>query len=97
MKEVAFKAKKGKTIKVSYALCNGKITFIKITGDFFFYPEDKLLSIERGLIGSSESQSKAFLLEFFNENKIKIIGIKKSDIKNLIGSIFKNEMETNNR
>lgn len=46
-----YKAKKG-LIRVRVKLDNeGRITWIRITGDFFMYPEEALLDLEKSLIG----------------------------------------------
>jgi len=45
-----YKAKKG-LIRVTKRVENGVIIDVKITGDFFMYPEEYLLDLERRLRG----------------------------------------------
>jgi hypothetical protein len=46
-----YKARKG-LIRVKLELDSlGRISWIRITGDFFMYPEEALLSLEKALIG----------------------------------------------
>ena len=44
------KVKGGKLIKCTLELDEGKIKRIKITGDFFIYPEDAIEKVDAGLI-----------------------------------------------
>jgi lipoate-protein ligase A len=46
-----YKVQGGKLIKVQLALQDGKISRIKITGDFFLHPEDVIEEIEEALKG----------------------------------------------
>ena len=45
------KVKGGKLIKCTLELDEGKIKRIKITGDFFMYPEDAIEKLEKSLQG----------------------------------------------
>ena len=45
------KVKGGKLIKCKIELQEGKIKRIKITGDFFMYPEDAIEKLEKALQG----------------------------------------------
>lgn len=51
MRRGEFKAPKG-LIKVELELTGDTISRIKITGDFFMYPEDALEQLERSLVGA---------------------------------------------
>jgi hypothetical protein len=52
MKKASLRTKKG-LINLSLSNENDKITQVKITGDFFFHPEEALPSFEKGLVGVS--------------------------------------------
>ena len=60
--------KAAKLIKVTMEVEDGRIKFIRITGDFFMYPEDSIRSLEAILIGSRleeevlEKRIRKFLL-----------------------------------
>lgn len=51
MGRAEYKVQGGKLIKVQLALQDGKISRIKITGDFFLHPEDVIEEIEEALKG----------------------------------------------
>ncbi|MGC8607381.1 MAG: lipoate protein ligase C-terminal domain-containing protein [Vulcanisaeta sp.] len=63
-----YKAKKG-LIRVRLRLSDdGRITWIRITGDFFMYPEEALLMLEKSLTGVKFSRGDVSRVvhEFFN-------------------------------
>ena len=47
----SLKIKNGKFIKINYEINNNIISKIKYTGDFFLYPEESLIDLERLLTG----------------------------------------------
>lgn len=49
--EVDYKVPNGKLIRLRAELDCGKIKSIKITGDFFLHPEEKIADLEKSLIG----------------------------------------------
>lgn len=71
----------GKLLKI-FLDYDDKINKIKITGDFFLYPEESLEKLEEELIGLG--LDKEVLLkkidDFFKDNNVKLFGIKGSDI-----------------
>ncbi|BDR90987.1 lipoate protein ligase C-terminal domain-containing protein [Vulcanisaeta souniana] len=63
-----YKAKKG-LIRVRLRLSDdGRITWIRITGDFFMYPEEALLMLEKSLTGVKFSRGDVsrVIHEFFS-------------------------------
>jgi len=71
----------GKLLKI-FLDYNSKINKIKITGDFFLYPEESLEELEKELIGLE--LDKEVLLkkidDFFKDNNVKLFGVNSSDI-----------------
>ncbi|RLE54824.1 MAG: lipoate--protein ligase family protein [Candidatus Methanomethylicota archaeon] len=63
--------KAAKLIKVKLNIENGKIKDIRITGDFFMYPEDAIRNLERALIGSEYKEE-------IIKNKIKSFMVKEN-------------------
>jgi hypothetical protein len=63
-----YKAKKG-LIRVTKRVENGVIIDVKITGDFFMYPEEYLLDLERRLRGVRDDKDavEKAVSEFFRE------------------------------
>lgn len=74
------KVKKGKLLKCALTLKHGKIHDIKLTGDFFMYPEEKIEALENTLRGRDihdEAIHKA-IDTFFSEG-ITTFGASKED------------------
>ncbi len=71
----------GKLLKI-FLDYDDKINKIKITGDFFLYPEESLEVLEKELIGLD--LDKDILLKkidsFFEDNSVKLFGVESSDI-----------------
>jgi small-conductance mechanosensitive channel len=80
----------GKLIKVvlNYNAKNKKILGLKITGDFFVYPEEAIEILENKLINTAlnEITLKDIIENIKNENKIEFIGL---DIEGLVTGILK--------
>ena len=78
------KVKGGKLIKCSIEVKNKEIKQIKITGDFFMYPEEKIEEMEEMLIGKEikEDAIKKALDEFFLE--VETFGASKEDFLEVI-------------
>ncbi len=49
--EIDYKVPNGKLIRLRAELDGDKICSVKIMGDFFLYPEDKIFLLEKNLIG----------------------------------------------
>ena len=50
LKKAIYKVPNGKLLKVALTANNGRIGQLKITGDFFLYPEEDLQKLEEALI-----------------------------------------------
>lgn len=48
----------GKMLAVEAEVSGGKITSVRITGDFFLHPEDAILRLEESLSGMSAGSSE---------------------------------------
>lgn len=57
VRESSFKVPDGKLIKVKLWVLSGKISEIKILGDFFLHPEETLQELEDSLIGSTAEET----------------------------------------
>lgn len=53
MKKAIFKVPNGKLLKIFLEDSGGKIADIKITGDFFLYPEENIEKLEGALKGTA--------------------------------------------
>jgi len=73
------KVKNGKLLKCKIELDDNKIKNIRITGDFFMYPEEKIYELEeilKGIVLDKKKLNEA--ISKFLEN-VEIIGASKED------------------
>ena len=69
----------GKLVCVKVDYSPERIQSVEITGDFFLYPEDSLLAIERALCNSainlSEKQVSDMIEKIIKDEKADLIGV----------------------
>ena len=70
---------KGGLIKTKMNIEDDIIKNIRIYGDFFFYPEDKLFELEKLLIGKKKDDILELIAKFYKENKIESPGLEPND------------------
>lgn len=79
-----YKVPNGKLIKIfmDYNQKPSYIKDIKITGDFFAYPEESIQRLEQYLIGSEieKSSLEKMIAHFVKKNKIEFIGVSPESI-----------------
>ncbi|MBS1266071.1 MAG: Lipoate-protein ligase A subunit 2 [Candidatus Woesearchaeota archaeon] len=80
IRKITKKIKKGKLLRVEYTKNKNRIDHIKITGDFFIYPEKAIYHIEQIILESNLNELECKLNQYINKNKIKLIGFKVSDL-----------------
>jgi len=84
-----YKIPNGKLLKISldYNDENKKILDLRITGDFFAYPEESIEIIEKKLVGAplNEKTLKDKIDNVIRENKIEFIGL---DTDGLVSGIL---------
>ena len=66
MTRAVYKAAKG-VIKIDLSLAGEKISDIRITGDFFLHPEEKLWSLEESLRGRNIDEIDEIIRDFFKD------------------------------
>lgn len=81
----SYKAKKG-LIKIKLEVDEGRIRDIRIEGDFFFYPEDKLWDLEKNLVGCKTEVEDLTqrIVEFYRSNGISSPGVEPKDFAKAI-------------
>ena len=83
-----YKIPNGKLLKISleYNNKNKKILDLRITGDFFIYPEESIEIIEKKLINTclNEKILKDKINNIIRKNKIEFIGINPDALVNSI-------------
>ena len=86
METSSYKVPGGKLLRITLSREDGRISTIKITGDFFLHPESTLDEIEKNLVGvmllHSELQEKIELV--IAEMNATLIGATAADIARTI-------------
>lgn len=82
---VSHKAEGG-LIKLDLAVENERIENVKITGDFFIYPEDAVFALEKRLRGKTEKGAITIVRDFLDE--VESPGIDLKDFKILFKKAF---------
>ncbi|MHA1606678.1 MAG: lipoate protein ligase C-terminal domain-containing protein [Candidatus Freyarchaeota archaeon] len=78
------KVPRGKMIEAEIELEKELISYVKITGDFYFYPEEELEKLERVLAGRTIEEVRSTILEFIKDRKITLLGIDEDAIVKVI-------------
>lgn len=86
MKRAIYKVPNGKLLKIFLEDREGKIADIKITGDFFTYPEEHIELLEQTLIGASlQLTALTFRIhEFFMNYPTELYGLDEESLVNTI-------------
>ena len=86
LKKITYKIPGGKLLRVSVDIEDGIIKSIKITGDFFLYPEESIEVLEKSLQGATLESAEEILNSKVEEMGIKMIGVSVKDIVEAIRS-----------
>lgn len=80
------KAEGGKLIKVQISVENKRISSIKITGDFFMYPEEAIEDLEKVLVGRviDEKIITETIKRFIGEKGVTLLGASPEDFAKCI-------------
>ena len=80
------KVKGGKMVKIKARIEEGVIKDIKITGDFFVYPEVGVEDIEQAVIGLRRDKEviKNEIRKVLREKGIRLIGFSEEDVAEMI-------------
>jgi len=84
-REAEHKAEKG-LIRVTVYSVSGKIDKVTISGDFFFYPEDKLWTLEQAIAGSTFDEKELIdkIAKFYRTQGVVTPGVKPEDFVSAI-------------
>jgi hypothetical protein len=77
-----YKARNGKLVRCSIQVSQNMIKWIKFTGDFFIYPEEKIEELERRMIGAKKEEISKRIREFFGG--VKAVGAGADDFIEVI-------------
>lgn len=64
----------------------GKIEAVSLSGDFFFYPADRLAELEAHLVGARVADVQGVIEEFYRRNSIQSPGVTPHDLSVALGS-----------
>ena len=86
MFKAEYKVEGGKLIKVQLRKKDGKIDFVKITGDFFMHPEELIEDLEKTLIGCPLDETKITkaIKDFTKKNGVSLLGVAPEDFAKCI-------------
>ena len=75
----------GKLLRCEMDISDGKISSIKITGDFFMHPEEKIVELEAALTGiKTEKDAIERVVDEFFKGEVEVIGAEADDFIALI-------------
>ncbi|MEM2320751.1 MAG: lipoate protein ligase C-terminal domain-containing protein [Candidatus Bathyarchaeia archaeon] len=86
MLRAEYKAEEGKLIKVQLVKENDRISFIKITGDFFMHPEELIEDLEKSLVGCviDEKAIAETIRKFVEDRGVTLLGASPEDFAKCI-------------
>ncbi len=87
MKRSVYKIPNGKLLKISLDDADEKIVSLKITGDFFLYPEENIEALEKALRGVSVKKDAlaAAIQSFLSTHPTSLFGL---DTESLVSTIL---------
>jgi len=80
-----YKVPNGKLLKVSVGFEGSIVTDIKVTGDFFLYPETGIDLIEKSIKGRKLEELQPVLDRVVKENNLRLFGFAVKDLVYAIG------------
>lgn len=86
MQKAIFKVPEGKLLKIFLQSDGKTIQSVKITGDFFIHPEEKILQLEEALTGLplNETQLQIALEQTIQKENLELIGVDAHSIASTI-------------
>jgi lipoate-protein ligase A len=75
MKQSVYKIPGGKMVRIFLEEKDGLIGKIKITGDFFLYPEEGIQILEKGLENIQINDVVGKIKEIADKNKLQLFGL----------------------
>jgi len=74
----------GGLVRAAYSLNGGRIEDFQITGDFFFYPEEKLALLEKEVEGRTPAELHGVIRDFYERHGIESPGISPEELAKAI-------------
>jgi lipoate-protein ligase A len=76
----------GGLIRATLEVQEGRILAIGLSGDFFFYPADKLADLEQILLGVELAEAQATIERFYRDHDIQSPGVTPQDLAVALGA-----------
>ncbi len=74
----------GGLIRAAFEVHEGNLATVSLSGDFFFYPEEKLTDLEEALRGVSTESASRVVTRFYDEHGIESPGVTPEDLAGLL-------------
>lgn len=82
--DVDYKVPNGKLIRLRADIDNNTIKSIKITGDFFLHPEERLIGLEKNLVGKNLDRVTLQSIVEISLNGCEMVGISVEEVVNAL-------------
>lgn len=83
LKHLVHKAPGG-LIRGDVEITDGVITSLALSGDFFFYPADKLTELSATLLGKKQSEVEETIVQFYGKHGIESPGVEPADFAKVV-------------
>jgi lipoate-protein ligase A len=74
----------GGLIRGDVEVADGVISSLVLSGDFFFYPAEKLTELAEALVGKEEAEVKETIVRFYEEQGIESPGVEPADFAKVV-------------
>ena len=74
----------GGLIRGDVEITDGVITSLSLSGDFFFYPADKVTELSEALIGKKGAEVEETIIQFYEEHGIESPGVEPADFARVV-------------
>jgi len=75
----------GGLIRATTEVQDGVLAAVSLSGDFFFFPEEKLADLEGALVGVREAEVEAAIAYFYREHGVESPGVTPADFARVVG------------
>jgi lipoate-protein ligase A len=81
---VEYKVPGGKLVAAETTVESGLIKKVKISGDFFMYPEAAIIDLEEAITGTRVGDLESTIINFFDSHPTQLIGLGPSDFVHVV-------------
>ena len=81
---VEYKVPGGKLVAAETTVESGLIKKVKISGDFFMYPEAAIIDLEEAITGTRVEDLESTIINFFDSHPMQLIGVGPGDFVHVI-------------